>query len=131
MFVVVPRNLRYNPTPQQLYDEFRNYGTLDHILPTQLRDGTLSCIYMRFAYKQSAMQMVRSGALRAQFADPFSFADPAYNPYMTCPSCNLEIEKAHRKYHDTICEMQRFDPGAFLPHDPPETNAIRTSTSHQ
>ena len=120
VFVVAPRKLKYNPTTQQLYDEFSNHGTVDHIRPAQSRDGTLSCIYVRFAYEQSAMQMVRNGTLGAQFADPFSFSDPTYNPYMICPSCNLEIEKAHREYHNAICEMQRFDPGAFLPHEPPQ-----------
>ena len=120
VFVVAPRKLKHNPTAQQLYEEFSKHGTVDHIRPAQSRDGTLSCIYVRFAYEQSAMQMVRNGALGGQFADPFSFADPTYNPYMICLACNLEIEKIYREYHDAICEMQRFDPGAFLPHEPPQ-----------
>ena len=120
VFVVAPRKLKHNPTAKQLYEEFSRYGTVDHIRPAQSRDGTLACIYVRFAYEQSAVQMVRNGALGAQFADPFSFADPTYNPYISCSACNLEIEKIHREYHDAICEMQRFDPGAFLPHEPPQ-----------
>ena len=120
VFVIATRKLKYNPTAQQLYDEFSKHGTVDHIRPAKSRDGTLSCIYVRFAYEQSAMQMVGNSALGAQFADPFSFADPTYNPHMICPAYNLDIEKTHREYHDAICEMQRFDPGAFLPHEPPQ-----------